>query len=263
MTRFRSHRHLPQIMHRIRFTKELPQDLRSIIARRRFKPLSVQADTRGAKPLLEPQRTDDDDDTATSNNNIPDSTLSNFPHGVPSGQGSTSRLGSRLVAVDTPTPPNRSSETLITIPKPAGEAGRPNAGGYSLEIKLKELGWRSDEIEQMQKLLKSLCNVHLDTTLPYSEQDPDLKNIVVQKVKLTFPVLEAYSNTWPVTEMMKSVLKAARDKSKREKVQKAASANLQDITSPSSTSKSRRHRTHPSCLARSTSATLSEESSEL
>lgn len=34
----------------------------------------------------------------------------------------------------------------------------------------------------MQKLIKGLCNVHLDKTTPYSDQHPDLRQIVITKV---------------------------------------------------------------------------------
>ncbi|KZT31176.1 hypothetical protein SISSUDRAFT_1068004 [Sistotremastrum suecicum HHB10207 ss-3] len=183
------------------------------MTRRRFKP--IQADSGLAKSFSE-RRTPHAavQDQLPTESQAEQSTGTSFyqnPCAIPP-----------LLAVETPV----QDDIVALIPKPAGEAGRPNAGGYSLEIKLKELGWRTTEIDSMQKLIKSLCNVHLDTSKPYSEQDADLKQLVINKVKLAFPILEAYVNTWPVTEMMKSVLKAARDKLKREKVQKAASVNL-------------------------------------
>ncbi|KZS87089.1 hypothetical protein SISNIDRAFT_491379 [Sistotremastrum niveocremeum HHB9708] len=247
MARFRSHRHLPQIMHRVRFAQELPQDLRTIMTRRRFKP--IQADSGLAKSFSERR---------TPHPAVQDQ--------LPTGSRAEQSSGTSLyqnpcaippLAVETPV----QDDIVALIPKPAGEAGRPNAGGYSLEIKLKELGWRTAEIEGMQKLIKSLCNVHLDTSKPYSEQDADLKQLVINKVKLSFPILEAYVNIWPVTEMMKSVLKAARDKLKREKVQKAASVNLLGNSSQLGTSGPPSRRVLPLRAVRSSSTTLSDDSS--
>ncbi|KZT31408.1 hypothetical protein SISSUDRAFT_1067781 [Sistotremastrum suecicum HHB10207 ss-3] len=248
MARFRSHRHLPQIMHRVRFAQELPQDLRTIMARRRFKP--IQAESSLAKSFSE-RRTPH----PTVQDQLPTELRAELTTSTSLYQ--TPCASPPSLAVETPV----QDDIVVLIPKPAGEAGRPNAGGYSLEIKLKELGWRTAEIESLQKHIKSLCNVHLDTAKPYSEQDAELKQVVINKVKLAFPILEAYVNTWPVTEMMKSVLKAARDKLKREKVQKAASVNLLGNASHLGPSGSSARRVLPLRAVRSSSTTLSDDSS--
>ncbi|KZS89567.1 hypothetical protein SISNIDRAFT_469324 [Sistotremastrum niveocremeum HHB9708] len=192
-------------MHRVKFTKELPLDFRTIMCRRRYKPINPESDQ--ARHFIQP---------------LPDQEP---PH-VPASHVEPSVCPARPAA-----DPSASSERMQNfsaqqIPKPAGSAGRPNGGGYSLDAKLRQLGWRADEIESLQKLVKHLCGMHLDITAPYSEQDTDLRQIVINKVKQNFPILEAYVNAWPVTEVMKAVMKSARDKSKREKLQKAAEGNL-------------------------------------
>lgn len=135
MTRFRSHRHLPQILHRVRYTKELPHDLRTILARRRYKPVSPESEL--AKALAQRQS--------------PEPTSRMGDSDVPSSQSSTGHATvTKLRQVLVPSDGQVQVISPSLIPKPAGEAGRPNAGGYSLDAKLKELGWSSEDIENMQ-----------------------------------------------------------------------------------------------------------------
>lgn len=61
------------------------------------------------------------------------------------------------------------------IPKPDGEVGRPNRGGYNLEAKLGSFGLVSSEIEKIKvysNLLRVELFIHADTEF-YTHTDQD------------------------------------------------------------------------------------------
>ncbi|KAJ3779027.1 hypothetical protein FB446DRAFT_613236, partial [Lentinula raphanica] len=90
------------------------------------------------------------------------------------------------------------------IPKPAGEVGRPNRGGYNLCV---ALGWSKDEYRIVQKFINKAVEDHLVGDQPMKRQSlMSLKKVRDMAVK-KYPVLKEYKDLWVVDDFIRSHLK--------------------------------------------------------
>ncbi|KAF8505254.1 hypothetical protein BU17DRAFT_71476 [Hysterangium stoloniferum] len=91
------------------------------------------------------------------------------------------------------------------IPKPQGEPGCPNSGGYSVESEL--CGWSPDLLENVTRFVKNKANDTLDTTKSYKKQKSADINAICALAKKHYPVVNKYDNYWPIRDMIKLHLK--------------------------------------------------------
>ncbi|KAJ3001881.1 hypothetical protein NUW54_g6159 [Trametes sanguinea] len=104
---------------------------------------------------------------------------------------------------------------VIEIPKPAGEVGRPNRGGYKLEGVMECSPGR-------MSMINHLVAENLDATRSYSGQS-DKKLLTVREEALKrMPELAKYEQAWPVTDAVKMRLKYTSAKA-RQHAQRAVS----------------------------------------
>ncbi|KAH9940339.1 hypothetical protein B0H21DRAFT_580047 [Amylocystis lapponica] len=113
------------------------------------------------------------------------------------------------------------------IAKPAGEAGRPNRGGYTLNDVLKESGWSEKHITLFKDKVKECADAHLDTSAPYTRQEQaamrDFKAAMMDEWKAGdggrrgLPDLADYAHMWPLTDQVKAYLKYSSTKSAKKK----------------------------------------------
>ncbi|KAJ3500744.1 hypothetical protein NLJ89_g9655 [Agrocybe chaxingu] len=100
------------------------------------------------------------------------------------------------------------------IPKPPGEPGRPNSGGYNIESELR--GWTPALIADVNQLVKRKADEHLEIGRSYSRQRPADITTVCLLIKKEFPVVNKYQNYWPIRDMLKLYLKYMAEKEKKE-----------------------------------------------
>ncbi|KAJ3927119.1 MAG: hypothetical protein NXY57DRAFT_965784 [Lentinula lateritia] len=101
------------------------------------------------------------------------------------------------------------------IPKPPGEVGRPNRGGYSLFL---VLGWPKKKYDKVKNFINDLVEKHLDCGLPMSEQArEDLK-----KATEKFVFLKEYSGLWVTNNFIRNHLKYQKTVIRKEKLEKIA-----------------------------------------
>ncbi|KAF9527060.1 hypothetical protein CPB83DRAFT_856661, partial [Crepidotus variabilis] len=84
------------------------------------------------------------------------------------------------------------------IPKPAGEAGKPNCGGYNLEEELS--GWTEKFFADVSKFVKIKANNLLDTGVSYSGQTLEAISMVWHQVRRRFSILDKYEGDWPTRD---------------------------------------------------------------
>ncbi|KAF9042032.1 hypothetical protein BJ165DRAFT_1405761 [Panaeolus papilionaceus] len=94
--------------------------------------------------------------------------------------------------------------TYNKVPKPPGQPGRPQSGGYSLDIELKRWGPLFGEVKSF---VHAKCDSLLDLTKSYSKQDKLGISTVVIDTKQAYPIVDGYQNSWPVHDFMKMYLK--------------------------------------------------------
>ncbi|KAI6004947.1 hypothetical protein EDD15DRAFT_2359879 [Pisolithus albus] len=105
------------------------------------------------------------------------------------------------------------------IPKPPGEPGHPGRGGYNLEI---ALDWNQKSFAKLKKLTHHLINEHLNITKCASAQNPALINVIRTKAIDAFPDLEAYSNCWPINDIIMMRLKYTSSHAWHKEIEMAA-----------------------------------------
>ncbi|KAF9470814.1 hypothetical protein BDN70DRAFT_939410 [Pholiota conissans] len=116
--------------------------------------------------------------------------------------------------------------TLNMIPKPSGEAGRRNSGGYNLQ---KALHWGERYInEQVSK--------KLNPTMCYSKQDKDKLDEVVEAAARKLDIHRLYAKDWPIRDALKLQLKYTSDNEKKRALKKANNT-LKRVILDTSTSK--------------------------
>ncbi|KAE9395939.1 hypothetical protein BT96DRAFT_1042639 [Gymnopus androsaceus JB14] len=107
--------------------------------------------------------------------------------------------------------PNRNHYTgslSDQIPKPPGEDGRPNGGGYNLENVLKNVhGLSSEEYERTKKSIKELVLKHLDCQSSITRQCPIKLSYVRDEAIAKFGFLERYENHWVTDDFIRKNLK--------------------------------------------------------
>ena len=133
--------------------------------------------------------------------------------------------------------PGGSNNSMNKIPKPQGEPGCPNCGGYSIENELR--GWSPDLLENVtvslvlclfpslnswQRFVKKAANEKLDTTQSYVKQKSatvteicvlaslelyiySLSNSLFFKAKKHYAIINKYENYWPIRDILKLHLK--------------------------------------------------------
>jgi hypothetical protein len=129
---------------------------------------------------------------------------------------------------------NITSDSAHLIKKPAGEAGRPGRGGYSLDQAMGTHGWDGESLKKLkvchtignassltrsQAFVNNLVAKHLDESLTFSGQKPHLILTVQDAVRgfsfqsaatdnelqatEKFPTLEDFAGLWPLTDLVK------------------------------------------------------------
>ncbi|KAJ4496243.1 hypothetical protein C8J55DRAFT_414311 [Lentinula edodes] len=120
------------------------------------------------------------------------------------------------------------------IPKPPGEVGRPNRGGYSLFL---VLGWPKKKYDKVKNFINDLVEKHLDCGLPMSEQArEDLKKVRIKATE-KFVFLKEYSGLWVTNDFIRNHLKYQKTVIRKEKLEKiAADAERPVASTPTKTS---------------------------
>ncbi|KAG5349106.1 hypothetical protein C0989_005842 [Termitomyces sp. Mn162] len=108
-----------------------------------------------------------------------------------------------------PETPRTRSSISRKIPRPHGEPGRPNSGGFNLAIELAKTGWSRKSVEQLAETVHAVAQERLDLTKCYRKQDKrDVKKICDEMIKdKNWPKLKDYEGCWPVLCILKSKLK--------------------------------------------------------
>ncbi|EJD33324.1 hypothetical protein AURDEDRAFT_155112 [Auricularia subglabra TFB-10046 SS5] len=102
-----------------------------------------------------------------------------------------------------PTAAVKVARFLGSIPKPAGQVGRPKHGGYSLCL---QLGWSRTRYLALRKLIRQLIVDFLDPLLPYTQQPAEDIELVCDLACEREKELLRYEDTWPVRDMLKVML---------------------------------------------------------
>ncbi|KAK7017886.1 hypothetical protein VNI00_018529 [Paramarasmius palmivorus] len=113
------------------------------------------------------------------------------------------------------------------IYKPAGEAGRPNNGGYNLR---KVLKWSDDKFRKVSALVKKHTLKTLNCEHPFSVQPPDRVRAIREKCLQKYPDLNQYHLYWPIDDLIRNHLKYQKTvlkKQRQERMCAEAQAVLQ------------------------------------
>ncbi|KAI0667813.1 hypothetical protein C8Q78DRAFT_1081699 [Trametes maxima] len=116
-------------------------------------------------------------------------------------------------------PEDEENDDVMKIPKPAGEVGRPNRGGYKLEDALQ---WSAARMRTFKAVINQLVDKHLDATLSLAGQSESRMRLVRSEAVERLPALEVYEQEWPVVDAVKQRLKYTSSKA-RQAVQDAVS----------------------------------------
>ncbi|KDR65034.1 hypothetical protein GALMADRAFT_217705 [Galerina marginata CBS 339.88] len=114
------------------------------------------------------------------------------------------------------------------IPKPGGEAGKTNSGGYNLE---KALGWTKKRYDEFYDHIKTEVADKLDAKKCFTHQKVSELDKIIQSTARKFDIENTYVNNWPIREALKSRLKYTSDLEKKKEVRKAQ-AELKEAIKP-------------------------------
>ncbi|KAI0641415.1 hypothetical protein C8Q79DRAFT_919473 [Trametes meyenii] len=103
-------------------------------------------------------------------------------------------------------------DDVMKIPKPAGEVGRPNRGGYKLEDALQ---WSAARMRTFKAVINQLVDKHLDATLSIAGQSESRMRLVRAEAVERLPALEMYEQEWPVLDAVKQRLKYTSSKARQ------------------------------------------------
>ncbi|KAJ3765867.1 hypothetical protein FB446DRAFT_794638 [Lentinula raphanica] len=130
------------------------------------------------------------------------------------------------------------SEDDLLIPKPPGEVGRPNRGGYSL---YPVLGWPKKKYDKVKLFINELVEKHLDCTAPMSDQGLEsVKKVRIQAVE-KFDFLKEYRGLWVIDDFIRNHLKYRKTVLKKERLEKIA-AEARPATETASPARTRSSR---------------------
>ncbi|KAF8055444.1 hypothetical protein FPV67DRAFT_1664040 [Lyophyllum atratum] len=103
------------------------------------------------------------------------------------------------------------------IPKPAGEPGRPNSGGFCVEAALLAEGWSKQSAQELREAVRTAAQDQLDLKVSYkSQHKPTLRKICAEMMgEKRWPVLKNYAGCWPVHSMLKLALKYFSEAARR------------------------------------------------
>ncbi|KDR76617.1 hypothetical protein GALMADRAFT_139530 [Galerina marginata CBS 339.88] len=99
------------------------------------------------------------------------------------------------------------------IPKPSGEAGKANSGGYNLQ---EALGWTKKRYDEFYNHIKSEVAEKLDIEKCFSRQKREDLEKIIQSTAQKFEIENIYSNNWPMREALKARLKYTADLAKKQ-----------------------------------------------
>ncbi|KAJ3797278.1 hypothetical protein GGU11DRAFT_756849 [Lentinula aff. detonsa] len=109
------------------------------------------------------------------------------------------------------------SDDDFLIPKPPGEVGRPNRGGYSL---YPVLGWPKKKYDKVKDFINNLVEEHLNCELPMSAQRRgDIKKVQTEAAT-KFVFLKEYRGLWVIDDFIRNHLKYQKSVIKKEKLEK-------------------------------------------
>ncbi|KAJ3711852.1 hypothetical protein DFJ43DRAFT_1044308 [Lentinula guzmanii] len=124
---------------------------------------------------------------------------------VPSTGSSTSSSSKRQSCTPVSTIGSETdSEDDDKIPKPLGEVGRPNRGGYTLRVVLK---WKDERYHEIKSFINNLVDSKLDGTLPLGKQIKEKVDAVREAAAVKFPILDEYQDQWATNDFIKCRLK--------------------------------------------------------
>ncbi|PPQ70077.1 hypothetical protein CVT26_013411 [Gymnopilus dilepis] len=101
-----------------------------------------------------------------------------------------------------------------SIPKPPGEPGRPNSGGYNLESQLH--GWTPKLFSEISGFVKNLADIQLDMTKSYNKQSRSTIASICSTTADHYPILSKYDNFWPARDILKMHLKYRAETSRKQ-----------------------------------------------
>ncbi|KJA14388.1 hypothetical protein HYPSUDRAFT_208735 [Hypholoma sublateritium FD-334 SS-4] len=133
------------------------------------------------------------------------------------------------------------------IPKPPGEAGRANSGGYNLQEKL---GWDEKRFKEFTTYINETSEKLLVPNLCFSKQEPKALEKVFRMTAKEFKIEDAYEKDWLIREAYKLHLKYTLEYAKKKVVRKATTgikkaASALNIRNPTASTSSRaKYATH-------------------
>ncbi|KJA18111.1 hypothetical protein HYPSUDRAFT_205609 [Hypholoma sublateritium FD-334 SS-4] len=98
------------------------------------------------------------------------------------------------------------------IPKPPGEAGRRNCGGFNLES---VLNWEGNKYKRMMSHVDAMIKGKLDTKKPFTHQDQGLLTDLIKKSTEQMKIQHQYIGDWPIREAYKQRLKYHSEMAKK------------------------------------------------
>ncbi|KAF8801627.1 hypothetical protein BYT27DRAFT_7114533 [Phlegmacium glaucopus] len=117
---------------------------------------------------------------------------------------------------------------LGPIPKPAGEAGKRNSGGFNLE---REMHWPKKHFNEFKKYIKTEVAAKLNIKKCFTNQTPAQVESIIQSTAQKFGIENVYVNNWPIREALKARLKYTSDWEKKKEDRKIQ-AELKEVLKP-------------------------------
>ncbi|KAI5895821.1 uncharacterized protein SCHCODRAFT_02496431 [Schizophyllum commune H4-8] len=133
-------------------------------------------------------------------------------------QASNARQPAHSRARDGPSRPRSRSLSVVPdgstkIPKPPGEPGRPNSGGYNLEEKL---GWPRKKYREVLRNMNRLVEMHLQCDRSVTRQLPARYAVYEAEALAQYPEMEErFEGGWPVRAFAISHLHYIQNNSRR------------------------------------------------
>ncbi|KJA21907.1 hypothetical protein HYPSUDRAFT_202604 [Hypholoma sublateritium FD-334 SS-4] len=107
------------------------------------------------------------------------------------------------------------------IPKPPGEAGRRNCGGFNLES---VLNWEGNKYKRMMSHVDAMIKGKLDGKRSFTHQDQGLLTDLIRKSTEEMKIQHQYIGDWPIREAYKQRLKYHSEMAKKKAHREAGSA---------------------------------------
>ncbi|KAL0958331.1 hypothetical protein HGRIS_000476 [Hohenbuehelia grisea] len=103
------------------------------------------------------------------------------------------------------------------IPKPPGEPGCPDSGGWALKDQLvKTEKWGDKEYKAIRARVNAIAKEkNLNLGISYGNQKPEDIDAVCERIQSEYIFLEKYEDCWPIRCILKSILKYRAEASRK------------------------------------------------